>query len=288
MAQPVDRDARGIVNPSAGLRRFRLGRVDPSPGLARFVELFWIVEWDLDDGVVHDQEVVTHPAVNLAFERWSDRPPVAQVHGVVTRRDVRRISGAGAVVGVKFRPGGFRPFLGRSVRSITDRSFPAAEVFDEAVCRWGDRLGSGAEAEAVVSGLDAALSEVVPEGRQPCEDVVAIAERVIADPSVTRVDAAAAGAGMSTRQLERRFRDAIGVHPKWVIRRARLHEAAERVRHGAPVEWAALAVELGFSDQAHLTRAFRDAYGVAPDAYARACAEAAASAAAEAAASSAG
>jgi AraC-like DNA-binding protein len=48
------------------------------------------------------------------------------------------------------------------------------------------------------------------------------------------------------------------------------------VRDGAPVEWAALAVELGFSDQAHLTRAFRDAYGVTPDAYARACAEASA------------
>jgi AraC-like DNA-binding protein len=276
MAQSVDRDARGIVNPSAGLRRFRLGRVDPSPRLGRFVELFWIVEWDLRDGEVHHQEVVTHPAVNLAFERWSGRAPVAEVHGVVTHRDVRGISGAGAVVGVKFRPGGFRPFLGRSVRSITDRSVPAAEVFGDAVCRWGDRLAAGAEPEEVLAGLDAALSEVAPGPRQPCEDVIAIAERMIADASVTRVATVAAAAGMSARQLERRFRDAVGVHPKWVIRRARLHEAAERVRDGAPVEWAALAVELGFSDQAHLTRAFRDAYGVTPDAYARACAEASA------------
>jgi AraC-like DNA-binding protein len=116
----------------------------------------------------------------------------------------------------------------------------------------------------------------VPAERHPCEDVIEIAERIVADPVVTRVDAVAAEAGISVRHLERRFRDAVGVNPKWVIRRSRLHEAAERVRDGAPVEWASLAAELGFSDQAHLTREFRAAYGTTPDAYARACAEAAA------------
>jgi len=277
MARPVERDARGIVNPAAGLRHFRLDRIDPSARVARFVELYWIVEWDLDPGAAHTQELVTHPSVNLSFQcqhRGPGDDRSAHVNGVVRTRDERTISGSGTVLGVKFRPGGFRPFLDRSVRSLTDRILPADEVFG------GDLLGAGAQvggrpAGEVALAVDSALAALVPDERHPCEDVIAIAERMIADPAVTRVDAVATDVGISVRHLERRFRDAVGVNPKWVIQRSRLHEAAERVRDGDAVEWAALATELGFSDQAHLTREFRAAYGTTPDAYARACAEAA-------------
>ncbi|MGI8574440.1 MAG: DUF6597 domain-containing transcriptional factor, partial [Egibacteraceae bacterium] len=40
----------------------------------------------------------------------------------------KELNGVGRVLGVAFRPGCFRPFLRRPVRSITDRSIPAAEV----------------------------------------------------------------------------------------------------------------------------------------------------------------
>lgn len=275
MAEPVERDARGIVNPAAGLRRFRLDRVDPSPTVGRFVELFWIVEWELDAGSEHTQELVSHPAVNLSFQWRTDEGRVAHVNGVVSGRDHRTIAGTGTVVGVKFRPGGFRPFLGRSVRTITDRVLPASDVFGHDVVDAGLEVGR-LPAREVAGLVDAGLSALVPAEPQPSEEITRITEAIVADPSITRVDVVAGGAGMSVRHLERRFRDAVGVNPKWVIRRARLHEAAERVRDGAAVDWAALAVELGFSDQAHLTRAFRAAYGTTPDAYARACAEAAA------------
>jgi AraC-like DNA-binding protein len=48
-----------------------------------------------------------------------------------------------------------------------------------------------------------------------------------------------------------------------------LYEAAERARQGAGVDWAALAVELGYSDQSHLIRDFSASIGMPPDRYAR-------------------
>ena len=99
MAEPVERDARGIVNPAAGLRRFRLDRVDPSPEVGRFVELHWIVEWDLEPGEEHTQELVTHPSVNLSFQ-FDGSGRYAHVNGVVRTRDRRTIAGTGGVVGV--------------------------------------------------------------------------------------------------------------------------------------------------------------------------------------------
>jgi AraC-like DNA-binding protein len=52
--------------------------------------------------------------------------------------------------------------------------------------------------------------------------------------------------------------------PKWVIRRTRLQEVALRVEHGEVTTLAALAAELGYTDQAHLARDFKTAVGKSP------------------------
>ncbi len=65
------------------------------------------------------------------------------------------------------------------------------------------------------------------------------------------------------------FAEYAGVSPTWVLRRYRLLDAAESVRHGNNVVWAEVAAELGYSDQAHLVRDFSAAIGNTPAAYAR-------------------
>lgn len=52
-----------------------------------------------------------------------------------------------------------------------------------------------------------------------------------------------------------------------MLRRARPHEAAARADSGQPVDWVALAVELGYADQAHLVRDFTATIGQSPDRY---------------------
>jgi AraC-like DNA-binding protein len=77
-----------------------------------------------------------------------------------------------------------------------------------------------------------------------------------------------AASGLTARSLQRLFADYVGVSPKWVMRRARLHEAAARADGGGFVDWAALAADLGYADQAHLTRDFTVTLGVSPARYA--------------------
>jgi methylphosphotriester-DNA--protein-cysteine methyltransferase len=125
---------RGLVNPDAARRHFRLTRYAPAPDLAPLVERHWIVEWDLHEPFT--QEIVTHPSVNLVFEAR-----FALVH----------------------------------------------------------------------------------------------------------------------------------VTPKWVLRRVRLHEAAERMADGGG-DWAALALDLGYFDQAHFSNDFKAVVGRSPAEYAALCA----------------
>ncbi len=51
-------------------------------------------------------------------------------------------------------------------------------------------------------------------------------------------------------------------------RRARLLEAARRADQGGDVDWAGLAPDLGYADQAHLTRDFTATLGIPPARYA--------------------
>ena len=86
---------------------------------------------------------------------------------------------------------------------------------------------------------------------------------------ITTLDELCAHAGYSKRTLQRLFREYVGVTPKWVLRRVRLHEAAERMADGGG-DWAAMALDLGYFDQAHFIKAFKSAIGRSPAEYATA------------------
>jgi AraC-like DNA-binding protein len=71
------------------------------------------------------------------------------------------------------------------------------------------------------------------------------------------------------RRLQRLFADYVGVGPKWVIRRYRLHEITERMAAGGRIDWLRLALQLGYADQAHLSRDFTAIVGETPTRYAQ-------------------
>jgi transcriptional regulator GlxA family with amidase domain len=89
---------------------------------------------------------------------------------------------------------------------------------------------------------------------------------------VSRVEQLATLAGISVRTLQRLFDYHVGVSPSFVIRRWRIIEAAEAAQQaiaegGEWSGWATVAAELGYADQAHLTRDFRRHLGTSPAVY---------------------
>ncbi|MFC7331028.1 DUF6597 domain-containing transcriptional factor [Marinactinospora rubrisoli] len=267
MVEPVSKDARGIIAPAAGLTRFRLDRYPPSAGVARFVDRYWAVTWDLRGRPDFTQRVFAHPVVNVVFTPGG----AATVHGPTTRVSEQTLRGAGWVLGVMFRPAGFRPFLGRPMTGILDTVLDLGDVLGADAATAAATVAAAPDGAARAAAVDRFLAERLPRHRQPAEDTTAVAELAAADPAVVTVERLAAGAGLSVRQLQRRFADHVGLGPKAVIRRYRLYEAAERARLGGDVAWARLAAELGYSDQSHLTREFTAYIGVPPHRYRRAC-----------------
>ncbi|MFI6645847.1 DUF6597 domain-containing transcriptional factor [Streptomyces sp. NPDC050504] len=272
------RDTRGIVEAGELFARVRFRRRRPAAALRPYLEHYWLIDWDLAEP--YASHVVPHPSVNVVFQRYGDEAPWGEVAGVGLELFTQKLEGTGRVCGVQFRPGGFRPFApGRPVSELTGRRVPLDEVFPGA----GTDTGTGGASvpgpasvvapdaeDARVAALDAYLLGLGPADDPAALDAMALVERVRGDRAIRRVADFARAEGVSVRALQRLFAGYVGVSPKWVILRYRIHEALERAgAGGAAVEWAHLAAELGYSDQAHLVRDFTATVGVPPTAYAQ-------------------
>ena len=84
------------------------------------------MRWDLTGQAPFDAETLPHPNVYLTFDNGA-----AWLAGVNTGKFTRRLHGRGAVVGVKFAAGAFRPFLGASVSTLRNRIVAAQIVFSQ-------------------------------------------------------------------------------------------------------------------------------------------------------------
>jgi AraC-like DNA-binding protein len=271
---PVDSDSRGIIDPRLFQQRLRLTRYPVPASLEGLVDWFWIVEWEFEPDESFTQDVLTHPGANISVSPEDGDAIEARLYGVSRHLSRRTMSGRGRAVAAMTRPGGLGPFVETSVETYTDHSVPLAAAMKVDADRLvADVVASpdGSEAAArLASALEKVLAAADPARIATALDVTAVARQAETDRSIRRVDALAAAVGVGVRTLQRMFREHAGVSPTWVLRRYRLLDAAERVRAGEPVSWAAVAHELGYADQAHLVRDFSAAIGRTPAAYATA------------------
>lgn len=227
---------------------------------------YWTVSWDLADGVRQVVETLPHPTVHLVFT--SGDPATAEIHGIHTGKFTRVLEGRQNVFGVKFRPGAFRPFLGRAVSSLQNVTIPASSVFSPEVDALAAVLtGHETDEDEKIALANRFLLARVPPDDSKARVAIDLSERIAQDATLSTVERLAKAGGMSERSLQRLFHEYVGIGPKWVILRYRLHELVERLNSGKPVDWAAEASGLGYFDQSHLIRDFRRLTGYSPESY---------------------
>lgn len=265
MATAIPWEPRGVVGGEAIRRETPVGRYLPCPELAPFVQHFWPIAWDLEGRLPVVRETLPHPTVHLVVE-----PGRSGLAGPTTRRFVATLEGRGWVLGVKFHPGGFRPFWRGPVADLADRVLPLDRAFGaEGVAYEREVLALAGDEAAQVACAEAFLLRRLPPADPQVDRVRELVAAISDDRSLVRVEDVALQAGLGVRALQRLFAEYVGVSPKWVLARYRLHEAMARLEAGTAPDLATLAAELGYFDQAHFTRDFKALLGRAPGAYAR-------------------
>jgi AraC-like DNA-binding protein len=155
-----------------------------------------------------------------------------------------------SILGVRLRPGVAGAVLGVPANEVGDSRLQLEDVIGAPGARLSERLGEATSDDsrfALLEGLVA--SRTVESGPDP---LVLAATRRLGFPG-GRVDSLANALGISDRQLRRRFHQAVGYGPKTLDRVLRFRRLVSRVPAGDG-DLARMAADLGYADQAHMTR----------------------------------
>jgi AraC-like DNA-binding protein len=264
----------GILRPQEFARHAELRRWPAGPAVAPWVENHWSLAWDLPEGRSFASQVLPHPTCSLTVELSTHPRPevpageVLIVTGVATRRFDVDVRGTGRVVGVRFRPGGLAALVRGDASRWCDEVVPARSMLPPSTCALLADAELAASPEAWMEVAEGALASMAPDGPDArYEQVLAIIGDMLDDRSLVTVAQVGARHGISVRTLQRLFTRFVGVGPKWVLGRYRMHDAVSELDDGYDGPLTDLALRYGWYDQAHFTRDFTALVGVAPGAY---------------------
>jgi AraC-like DNA-binding protein len=198
------------------------------------------------------------------------------------------------VVGVQFRPGGAFPFFRMPVSVLEGTSFDMGDLWGHEAGWVRERVLAAETPRAMLEALAECMGERLGIASKPCAGtrspaglghkgglhpavVYMASELDICDGPEpfrsSRVQAVTQRIGMSQRRVAQLFHEQVGVSPKTFHRVRRFQHTLGRLRGVRQVDWAELAVECGYYDQAHLSHDFRQIAGMTPSAYLAAATE---------------
>lgn len=256
---------RGVVGLDLAQQRFSLDRFYPSAHLEPFIEHYWLISWNLPKGTSHTQQVVSHPCINISFLQNN-----SSVSGVNTKQFEHTLCDSGNLVGIRFTPAGFYPFAnqaGIEMPNLTNQILPINEFFKIELQAFETKLLNLKKASQKTQKIEQELL-TAPQTLDPnIPKINKIVKQIETDKSILKVSDICQKFSLDERRLQRLFNKYIGISPKWIINRYRIHEALEQIESTQNINWPDLALSLGYYDQAHFIKDFKNLVGTAPDSY---------------------
>jgi AraC-like DNA-binding protein len=231
---------------------------EPHPALAPFVDRFW-ARSGAHERQTGPMRILPDGCIDLIVDLAHGGDAV--VVGSMTRATLYIPNESTRLVAVRFRPGGAGPLLNVAAHELTDLVVDSHALG----LRWLAPLLSADDTKlgAAVRVLERILLSRLPSIAAP-NRLVTHAVSALFAPAPPSVATLARELGWSRQHLTRALRFHVGVSSMQLARVARLQRAVELLQRGEGSSLAETAVRLGYFDQAHMSRDFRELAGVTP------------------------
>ncbi len=218
----------------------------------------------LPDGTIRLVFNLGNPAALASPRRPGD---MVQVIGAWARPTAVLLSGRMNGLSVSLRPSATRRLLGVSASEISGQVLHLDDLWGGSALALWRSLGAVNDRATQLHLIERALSRDsrsdTPHARLT-DHAVHLVEKSGGQRSVADV---AKALGVGERRLQQLFQEHVGIAPRTYRRISRLRACLGALHGKAAVNWAWLSQEVGYYDQAHLTKDFRDLTGLTPQAY---------------------
>jgi AraC-like DNA-binding protein len=254
----------------------------PEPPLSDFVEVMWLTEGYIQPHRL--ERVLPTGAMSLIINLHEDCNRVydRHIHSKYQRLSGSIICGASSefaiidtveqqsTVGVAFRPGGAFPFFKQSAGELQDADVSLDALWGAGASYLREQLLEGKTSRAKFQILEAALLGRIVELLEP-HPAVRYAVNNFQRLPHRAVSAVTDQIGLSERRFIQVFAEQVGLTPKLFCRVQRFQSVLRHMSgHLAPghcIDWAQIALECGYFDQAHFNHDFRAFSGINPTSY---------------------
>jgi AraC-like DNA-binding protein len=162
-------------------------------------------------------------------------------------------------VAVRFKPWGLLPFSIMPMTALVGQITPAAKVF-------GDKIKgmNGQERDEKIETLRHYFQREFSNARREKMASEPMGERIIAKNGMVNISDLAKQFGINSRQLERVFKTETGLSAKMFSRIVRFNHAKRLIENDVDISLSRLTYEMGYSDQAHFSKNFRELFDYSP------------------------
>jgi AraC-like DNA-binding protein len=173
------------------------------------------------------------------------------------------------VIGVLFRPGAGRVFFPVAAHELHNNDVALNEIFPGEADRLLNDLCSATGEDGQLLVVEQYLSRKLKDAAPVHPAVRHAIERLSGEHALRRVREIQLDTGFSHTRFIQLFREQVGLTPKLFGRVRRFQALVSRIDKGLPIDWADLAADCGYFDQAHLIHDFRAFAGVTPLEYSK-------------------
>jgi AraC-like DNA-binding protein len=252
----------------------------PQPPLSEFIHFLWLYDGYSQP---HAKERILPSGemqlvINLLEDesRFYDRDAPERCHrfrgalfyGSHSQYQVIDTAEQASVIGVHFRPGGAFPFLRMPAGELRETTLSLETLWGAAAVDLRDQLLEAPTHRARFEILERALLAEYYRRRAERHGAVDFAlRRILRTPHLTAIQSVTEQIGLSPKRFIQVFRDETGFTPKVFCRIRRFQQALERIDASRSVDWARVALDSGYFDQAHFIHDFRAFSGIKPSTY---------------------
>lgn len=256
----------------------QLRKFQPSADLAPLVNYYWTLEVPAMSQPIR-QRIVPDGCIEMAFilgddiKRYTSEvafviQPRELVIGQISKPYFIEPTGYVNTFAVSFFPFGFGNFVTRPIHELADKETPIEGLFGPKVAsELSTQIIAAENAQLRIQVIEAFLSERLSEQLTIDAIVQSTVDALIATKGNTSIGQLLRAAPARRRQLERKFKDQIGISPKQLARIIRLQAALKLLLTQQEASLTHIAYQSDYYDQAHFIRDFKAFTGVSPKAF---------------------
>ena len=253
----------GVLHQRQSAELYQLRRYLPDAALAELIEQFWLVDWDLRGKAAHIQQNLPDPNFHLVINTGT-----VTLLGPVSKSYSYEMQGRGQIIGVKFALGALAERLNFRPADFIDKQLEVEQVFNLDTSRLLSELSAANSDQQRVAILQSCFKPFAIAPSEQGARLRQLVSLIKQQSDITKVESLSEHSNLSVQAIQRCFRQYLGINPKWLIRKYRLHQALLLLEQQS-VEIADLVEVLGYTDQSHLIRDFKEFLDVTPAAYTR-------------------